>query len=156
MKLKILVATMTRTAEHVARAIEMDCTDLVCIEVKMMDDLDISVFDGAEPTADLFLICSSTYGSGDLPDNAHRLYESLDSDPRFLGHVRYGVVALGDRTYGPTFCFGGKRFDERLQGLGAVRTGEIWCHDASAGTVPELEASAWCRAWLSTALSESS
>jgi MioC protein len=33
--------------------------------------------------------------------------------------VRYGVIALGDRTYSQTFCFGGKKFDERLQGLGA-------------------------------------
>jgi MioC protein len=57
--------------------------------------------------------------------------------PKYLGHVRYGVIALGDRTYLQTFCFGGKKFDERLQGLGAQRMGEVWCHDASAGTMPE-------------------
>ena len=149
MKLKILVGTMTSTADYVAQSIQMDCTDLVPdIEVVLMDGLDISAF---EEDA-LYLICSSTYGSGDVPDNARALYESLDSQPRDLSHVRYGVIALGDRTYLQTFCQGGKKFDERLQGLGAVRVGEVWCHDASEGTMPETEGTAWCRQWLAEAL----
>src|SRR3954465_15565232 len=87
MKLKILVGTMTSTADYVAQAIQMDCADLVDdIEVLLMDDLDISALE--DPDA-LYLICSSTYGSGDVPDNARKLYESLDANPKFLGHVRY-------------------------------------------------------------------
>jgi MioC protein len=149
MKLKILVGTMTSTADYVAQAIQMDCADLVPqIEVLMMDDLDISVF---EEDA-LYLICSSTYGSGDVPDNARKFYDSLDTLPKFLGDVRYGVIALGDRTYLNTFAFGGKKFDERLQGLGAQRIGDVWCHDASAGTMPEELGTAWCREWLAQAL----
>jgi MioC protein len=148
-KLKILVGTMTNTAEFVALAIQMDCADLVeDIEVLLMDGLDISTFDDPEP---LYLICSSTYGTGDVPDNARNLYDSLDAQPKFLGHVRYGVIALGDSTYAQTFCFGGKKFDERLQGLGAKRIGDIWCHSASDGSMPETEGSAWCREWLITA-----
>ena len=146
MKLKILVGTMTSTADYVAQSIQMDCAELVeTIEVQLMDGADISAFDDADA---LYLICSSTYGSGDVPDNARALYESLDANPKFLGHVRYGVIALGDRTYAQTFCFGGKKFDERLQGLGAQRIGEVWRHDASAGTFPEELATAWCREWL--------
>ena len=149
MKLKILVGTMTSTADYVAQAIQMDCADLVDqIEVVLMDHKDISTFDEDA----LYLICTSTYGSGDVPDNARALYESLDSRPKFLGHVRYGVIALGDRTYAQTFCFGGRKFDERLQGLGAQRIGEVWCHDASAGTLPEELGAAWCREWLKEAL----
>ena len=153
MKLKILVGTMTSTADYVAQAIQMDCADLVSdIEVELMDGLDISVFDPAKAEDAIYLICSSTYGSGDVPDNARALYESLQAKPQFLGHVRYGVIALGDRTYMQTFCFGGKKFDERLQDLGAQRIGEVWCHDASAGTMPETEGTAWCREWLTAAL----
>ena len=149
MKLKILVGTMTSTADYVAQAIQMDCAELVDeIDVVMMDGLDISAFDEDA----LYLICTSTYGSGDVPDNARALYESLDATPRYLGHVRYGVIALGDRTYQQTFCFGGKKFDERLQGLGAQRIGEVFLHDASAGTMPEEEGTAWCRQWLAQAL----
>ena len=154
MKLKILVGTMTSTADYVAQAIQMDCADLVSdIEVQLMDGLDISVFDSTAEEDAIYLICSSTYGQGDVPDNARRLYDSLDAQAKFLGHVRYGVIALGDRTYLQTFCFGGKKFDERLQGLGAQRIGEVWCHDASAGTLPETEGAAWCREWLALALS---
>ncbi len=149
-KLKILVGTMTSTADYVAQAIQMDCADLADeIEVVQMDDLDISAFDDPEP---LYLICSSTYGTGDVPDNAAALYDSLETNPKFLGHVRYGVIALGDSTYLQTFCFGGKKFDARLEGLGAKRVGDVWCHDASAGTMPETEGAAWCREWLASAL----
>ena len=149
MKLKILVGTMTSTADYIAQAIQMDCADLVeDIEVALMDGLDIGTFDEDA----IYLICTSTYGSGDVPDNARVLYESLDSRPKFLGHVRYGVIALGDRSYAQTFCGGGRSFDERLQGLGARRIGEVWCHDASAGTLPQELGAAWCREWLNEAL----
>ncbi len=150
MKLKILVGTMTSTAEYVAQSIQMDCADLVDdIEVTVMDGLSINAFDEDA----LYLICTSTYGSGDVPDNARALYESMAATPKFLGHVRYGVMALGDRTYLQTYCFGGKKFDERLQDLGAQRVGEVWCHDASAGTLAESEGTAWCREWLALATS---
>ena len=154
MKLKILVGTMTSTADYVAQAIQMDCADLVSdIEVQLMDGLDIRTFDAIADEDAIYLICTSTYGQGDVPDNARVLFDSLDSQPTFLGHVRYGVIALGDRTYLQTFCAGGKKFDDRLQGLGAQRVGEVWCHDASSGTLPETEGAEWCRQWLAVALS---
>ncbi len=153
MKLKILVGTMTSTADYVAQAIQMDCTDLVSdIEVTLMDGLDMSVFSADQAKDAIYLICTSTYGSGDVPDNARALYESMSAQPQFLGHVRYGVLALGDRTYMQTFCFGGQKFDERLQDLGAQRLGDVWCHDASSGTMPETEGTEWCRQWLTQAL----
>lgn len=147
-RLLILVGTMTNTAERVAEAISLACTDLVDqIKVQRMDGLDIRVFDEDA----LYLICTSTHGSGDVPDNAHTLYESLGSEPKFLGHVRYGVIALGDSFYHQTFCNGGLRFDERLADLGAVRLGEVFHHDASAGTEAEAVGTAWCREWLTRA-----
>ncbi len=153
MKLKILVGTMTSTADYVAQAIQMDCADLADdIEIMLMDNLDITVFDTSQAKDALYLICTSTYGQGDVPDNARALYESMDAQPQFLGHVKYGVIALGDRTYLQTYCFGGKKFDERLSDLGAQRLGELYCHDASTGTMPEEEATAWCRHWLTQAL----
>ena len=153
MKLKILVGTMTSTADYVAQSIQMDCADLVNdVEITMMDNLDISVFNASDAKDAVYLICTSTYGQGDVPDNARALYESMAATPQFLGHVNYGVLALGDRTYLQTFCFGGKKFDERLADLGARRIGDIYLHDASTGTMPEEEGTAWCRLWLAQAL----
>lgn len=151
-RLLILVGTVTSTAECVAHAIQLGCADLIeRIDVRMMDGLDIRVFDEDA----LYLICSATHGAGDVPDNARALYDSLGSEPKFLGHVRYGVIALGDSVYPQTFCNGGLRFDERLADLGAVRIGEVFRHDASAGTEAEVVGAAWCREWLTHALQTS-
>lgn len=152
-RLLILVGTMTRTAEYVAQAIELDCADLVeRIEVRPMDGLTTEAFDEDA----LYVICTSTYGSGDVPDNAQALYAALDSQPRFLGHVRYGVIALGDSLqYPQTYANGGRLFDARLSDLGAVRLGDICFIDASGDEDPEAQGTAWCRAWLAQALTPS-
>jgi len=145
LSLKILVGTMTGTAELVAEemldALEEDGHE---VEVEPMDDLDASVFAGGG----LFLICTSTYGQGDVPDNAMKLYEDLAASKPDLSSVRYGVFSLGDRTYADTFNFGGKKFDEVLGKCGAKRIGEVSYHDASGGTVPEEEGVDWIRAWI--------
>jgi MioC protein len=152
-KLLILVGTVTNTAEYVAQAIELDSSDLIeHIEVRMMDGLDPSVFDEDA----LYVICSSTYGTGDVPDNAQAFYAALDSQPRFLGHVRYGLITLGDSLqYPQTFANGGRRFDERLRDLGAVRIGEPLVLDASSADDPETLGAVWCREWLAQAMATS-
>jgi MioC protein len=143
--LTILVGTMTSTAELVAQAVQLAVEeDDVRIDIKAMDGLDATVFAGGG----LYLICTSTYGQGDVPDNAKALYASLQSVSPDLADVEYGVIALGDRTYAETFCFGGKRFDELLTELGARRLGQVFRHDASAGTMPEELASDWAIGWM--------
>jgi len=112
-----------------------------------MDALDCSVFerDG------VFLVVTSTYGQGDVPDNARRFYEELKAKRPDLSRVRYGVFGLGDRTYAETFNFGGKRFDDLLGELGAQRIGERVQHDASSGVLPEETAEEWGQGWLALA-----
>jgi MioC protein len=146
--LTILVGTMTGTAQLVAQEVELTLDDGdTRVQTKVMDGLDAGVFSGGG----LFLICSSTYGQGDVPDNAKHLYESLQTARPDLSGVQYGVIALGDRTYAETFCNGGRRFDAILSELGARRIGEIMLHDASAGTMPEEIAVGWARDWIALA-----
>ena len=66
-------------------------------------------------------IVTSTYGDGEMPDNAQGFWDKLKngSAPRFDG-LEYSVLALGDTNY-VKFCEAGKRFDERLEELGARR-----------------------------------
>jgi MioC protein len=145
MRINILVGTMTGTAQLCAQEMELALDDgETQVTTLMMDQLDSTVFarEGA------FLICTSTYGQGDVPDNARALYEDLKAKRPDLSRVRYGVFGLGDRTYAETFNFGGKRFDELLAELGAQRVGERHTHDASSGVLPEETALEWCQEWL--------
>ncbi|MEO8165709.1 MAG: flavodoxin domain-containing protein, partial [Betaproteobacteria bacterium] len=99
----ILVGTQTGVAQLVAQEIELrlDGED-TCITTLPMDELDPGVFEGGG----LFLICTSTYGQGDVPDNAKQLYEGLQASRPDLSNVRYGVIGLGDNgTHANTFCF---------------------------------------------------
>jgi MioC protein len=144
-RITILVGTMTGTAQLCAQEMELALdADDVRIETMMMDQLDSSIFQ----REGVFLICTSTYGQGDVPDNARALYDDLKAKRPALSQVRYGVFGLGDRTYAETFNFGGKRFDELLMELGAQRIGERHMHDASSGILPEETALEWCQAWL--------
>jgi len=143
--IRILVGTMTGNAERVAEEIELAFDDRARIDALDMDRLTPAVFDDEA----IFLICSSTYGQGDVPDNARDFYGLLAEQKPDLRHVRYGVISLGDMTYAQTFANGGKRFDALLTELGATRLGEVFCHDASTGTLPEDEAIPWAGHWLS-------
>ena len=145
MKIHILVGTMSGTAQLCAQEMELALDDgETQVSTLMMDALDSSVFS----REGVFLICTSTYGQGDVPDNARALYEDLKARRPDLSHVLYGVFGLGDRTYAETFNFGGKRFDELLSELGAQRIGERHKHDASSGVLPEETALEWCQEWL--------
>lgn len=150
MQLKILVGTVTGNAMSVAQAIALSCTDLVAdIAVLPMDGLDIGVFEQHA----LFLVCTSTTGAGDVPDNAQVLYASLLNEPRYLGGVRYGLIALGDAgAHAATFAEAGLKFDAVLQDLGAGRIGDIFTHDASGELDAETAAVDWCRSWLASAI----
>jgi MioC protein len=153
MKLNLLVGTMTGTAQLVAQELELIWGDnpvddgLLQVETLLMDKLDSKVF-GREG---VFLIVTSTYGQGDVPDNAKSFYEDLKARRPDLSRVRYGVFGLGDRTYAETFNFGGKRFDDILAELGAQRIGERVQHDASSGVLPEEMAVEWGEGWLALA-----
>jgi MioC protein len=148
MKLTLLVGTMTGTAQLVAQELELVWDDgETQVETLLMEKADASVFD----RDGIFLIVTSTYGQGDVPDNAKALYEELKAKRPDLSRVRYGVFGLGDRTYAETFNFGGKRFDDVLQELGARRIGERVQHDASSGVLPEEMAVEWGEGWLARA-----
>ncbi len=148
MKLNLLVGTMTGTAQLVAQELELAWGDEETqIETLMMDKLDGSVF----AREGIFLVVTSTYGQGDVPDNAKNLYEDLKAKRPDLSRVRYGVFGLGDRTYAETFNFGGRRFDDILTELGARRIGDRLQHDASSGVLPEEMAAEWGIGWLALA-----
>jgi MioC protein len=141
----ILVGTMTGTAEMVEQEVQQALESAGhAATIQVMDNLDASVF----ATGGTFLICTSTYGAGDVPDNAQALFSSLETERPDLSNITYNIIALGDTTYKDTYCEGGKRFDQMLSQLGAKRAGDILMHDASSGTLPEELAAQWVVPWV--------
>lgn len=71
--------------------------------------------------AHCLLVVVSTYGEGDPPDSALPLWELLESRkaPSLAGKS-FSVLALGDSSY-QKFCETGRRFDAKLEALGATR-----------------------------------
>lgn len=145
MDIKILVGTMTGTAEMVAEEMSDTLEEMGHdVEVTPMDGLDAGVFE----EGGTYLIVTSTYGQGDVPDNAIALYEDLTEKKPNLSSIKYGVFSLGDRTYAETFNFGGKKFDEAMSNCGASRIGEVFAHDASSGSIPEDDGIEWVKEWV--------
>lgn len=68
-----------------------------------------------------FILVTSTWGDGDPPDNATGFWSRLSdpSAPR-LDALTFAVLGLGDRSYAD-FCGAARKFDERLESLGASR-----------------------------------
>ncbi|THU05494.1 nitric oxide synthase [Lampropedia puyangensis] len=148
MKLKIIVGTASDNALYAAQAIqtalagELNAIDVVLANAHTTGEI-LEV--GAD---EVVLVCTSTHGNGDVPENLLPLYADLDAHPRYLGALRYGVIALGDSFYGETFAAGGKLFDARLQDLGAQRMGDLFTIDASEMPDAEPEAVQWAQVWV--------
>ena len=70
------------------------------------------------------LVITSTWGEGEMPDNAEALWQSVQSDAPALASMHYSVCAIGDTSY-VEFCKAGLDWDQKLSGLGATSVQEI-------------------------------
>ena len=144
-QITILVGTMTGTAELVAQDVEPELQNAgFDVEIIDMDGLDIDVFE----RPGLFLICTSTYGQGEVPDNAVDFYEKIQSSKPDLSHIKFGVIGLGDSTYSDTYNFGGERFEKALTDCGAGQIGQRMKHNASSDELAEEMAITWIADWI--------
>ena len=92
---------------------------------------------------DAFLIVTSTTGMGELPDNLQPLYHSIrDQLPGWSG-LPGGVIALGDSSYGDTYCAGGEQARELYGELGIHEVLPMLRIDASESVTPESDAEPW-------------
>jgi len=143
--LKIFVGTMyggaLDVAEQVKPLFEEAGYDVAIFDQPTLDDLIGS------PT-DLALFCVSTTGSGDLPGNFVPFARSLDEQSPGLDGLRYGLIALGDSSYGDTYCGGGRQLDALLEGQGATRLGERLEVDAMETFMADDEALPWVEQWI--------
>jgi len=116
--LNILFGSQSGNSEELAAKFAKRAPDYgLEATVHDMDGFDLSSLSSMKRV----LIICSTWGEGDMPDNAEDLWVEVSSDstPR-LEKTFFSVLALGDTSY-ELFCESGKDWDERLEQLGATR-----------------------------------
>jgi len=116
--LLILFGTQTGTAEKLAKQFAKQSKSSGC-NSRVVDCNAHATIDWSKESN--LLIVTSTYGDGDMPDNAQGFWQWLQSENgKALAHLNFSVLALGDSNY-EKFCAAGKNFDQRLAVLGAKR-----------------------------------
>lgn len=114
--------------------------------IEVVSDSDVAELDLTQHP--VVLVCTSTHGDGELPDNLIPLSDRLRNESPDLSAVRYGVIALGDQTYASTFCRAGKDMDGLLAACGAQKLGERLEIDACTQPLPDEEALNWAQEWV--------
>ena len=129
----VAYASQTGNAEELA-AQTAQSLQLAGIPVRLCALAELTASDLQQAERALFLV--STYGEGDAPDNAAAFMGRLMTGELALPQLHYGVLALGDRSYGQ-FCGFGRALDAWLATQGASRLFERIEVDRSAGAAIE-------------------
>ena len=129
----VAYASQTGNAEELA-AQTARSLQLAGIPVRLCALAELTASDLQQAERALFLV--STYGEGDAPDNAAAFMGRLMTGELALPQLHYGVLALGDRSYGQ-FCGFGRALDAWLATQGASRLFERIEVDRSAGAAIE-------------------
>lgn len=143
-KLNILVGTMyggaLDVAEQVKPLFEQAGYSVDILEQPSLND--VTSHDG------ITLFCVSTTGSGDFPGSFVPFVRSLRDQSPSLTTLRYGLIALGDSSYGDTFCGAGRALDALLGDHGATRLGERLEVDAMETFMADDAALPWVEEWI--------
>src|SRR5581483_7440224 len=114
----VLFGSQTGTAQNLASRIAKEAA-LLGIAARVVDAADHGKIDWSKETN--LLVVTSTYGDGDMPDNAQPFWDWLQGDAAStMAHLTFAVLGLGDTNY-EQFCAAGKKIDARLGQIGARR-----------------------------------
>ncbi|NLE80737.1 MAG: sulfite reductase subunit alpha [Rhodococcus sp.] len=138
--MQILYGSQTGNAEGVAEdAAAAAKAQGFAPSVCALDDIDLERLAAAQRV----LVVTSTYGEGEMPDNAELFWQALSADtaPR-MEELDFAVLALGDTGY-DGFCQAGKMIDTRLEQLGAKRVAprvdcDVDYEDAASGWISDI------------------
>ncbi|SFL86135.1 flavodoxin [Marinobacter zhejiangensis] len=146
--IRILVGSVYGGALMTARTLKKDL-EQEGHEITVLENPSLADITGNN---DPILICTSTTGQGEVPPNLLPFYLELrDLLPQQPGRP-FGVIVLGDSSYGDTFCGAGELMEEAFFETGARKVGDTLRIDALEVTDPEEVALPWVREWLESVI----
>lgn len=142
--IQILVGSTLGGTEYVAEALQ-PFLDEAGFDSEIQFDPDLNTLSLQEDQT--WLICVSTHGAGDYPDNFKPFVEQLQQVNAPLTEVKYGVIGIGDSSY-DTFCESSKNIDFILEEMGATRVGDRYEIDILEHPAPEDPVTDWIQLWI--------
>lgn len=142
-RIKILVGSVYGGAVEVAEQAQA-VAQQAGHDVEVSETPDAGLLD----EADTLLVVTSTTGSGELPENLLPFYESLDAQAAKLVNKPFAVIALGDSSYGDSFCGAGRIMNEKLMDLGGLQRLPMLTIDALEYFQATDGAEEWLTTWI--------
>ena len=138
----LIVGSQMGSAEYVAEQLS-DALNSQGINTQLHDQPEFNEIDQQNT---IWLVCTSTYGAGDYPDNLISFVEQV-SQVDDLSHLKYSVIALGDTSY-DTYNLAGRNIDALLSQKGAVKVAQRLELNILDEALPEDTALAWLDSWI--------
>ncbi|XQW85141.1 FMN-binding protein MioC [Thalassotalea piscium] len=90
----------------------------------------------------IWLICTSTHGAGDYPDNIQAFVKELENCKEDLSTLKYWVIGTGDTSY-DTYCYAAKNIAKILKSKGCNEIIELKTLNILDDDDPEEAAQEW-------------
>lgn len=135
---QVIVGSMLGGSEYVAEACEETLTALGH-QVVLHFQPDFAQILSEKQT---WLICTSTHGAGDYPDNIQSFVTDLENTDQDLSSVKFITIGIGDSSY-DTFCYAGKNINKLLLSKGCVELLPLITLDMSEDIDPEERSQHW-------------
>lgn len=142
-KVSIFAGTVYGNSQHVAEQVQ-SMFEAEGVSSEVFTDPNLEDFSQAESV----LVVTSTTGQGDIPPNLEYFYSELKDTFPLMDNKPFAVVALGDSSYGETYCGGGKQFFELLTELQGKAVSPLFEVDAIETLAPEEEVVPWVKGQL--------
>jgi len=135
---QVIVGSMLGGSEYVAEACEETLTALGH-DVELHFQPDFAQINSENQT---WLICTSTHGAGDYPDNIQAFVTDLEKSDQDLSSVKFLTIGVGDSSY-DTFCFAAKNLNKILISKGCIELLPLTTLDMSEDIDPEERSQNW-------------
>ena len=152
--IQIIVGSMLGGTEYVAEACEDTLSELghqVSIHLKpdLKTILNRTFTQNTDNKNDdnltknsIWLLCTSTHGAGDYPDNIKQFVRDLTNCDQDLSTVSFLTIGIGDSSY-DTFCKAANDISTLLISKGCGKLAQIKTFDMSEDIDPEDLAQQW-------------